>query len=46
VVWVDSQNRVLFGVKSDGSFSWQKGVPKPINDELNAIKARLTALGG
>jgi hypothetical protein len=46
VVWVDSQNRVLFGVKADGTFTWQKGVPKPINDELDAIKARLTALGG
>lgn len=45
-VWVDSQNRALFGVKADGSFTFQKGVPKPINDELDAIKARLTALGG
>jgi hypothetical protein len=45
-VWVDSQNRVLFGVKADGTFTFQKGVPKPINAELDAIKARLTALGG
>lgn len=45
-VWVDSQNHVLFGVKADGTFTFQKGVPKPINDELDAIKARLTALGG
>jgi hypothetical protein len=45
-VWVllDSQNRVLMGVKADGTVSWQKGIPKPINDELTAIKARLTAL--
>lgn len=45
-MWVllDSQNRVLLGVKADGSVAWQKGVPKPIKDELDAIKARLDAL--
>lgn len=43
-VWLDSANRVLFGVKADGSFYWQKGIPKPIKDELDAIKSRLEAL--
>ena len=43
-VWLDSSNHVLFGVKADGSFYWQKGIPKPIKDELDAIKARLEAL--
>ena len=43
-VWLDSSNHVLFGVKRDGSFTWQKGIPKPVKDELDAIKARLEAL--
>ena len=45
-VWLDSANRVLFGVKADGSFYWQKGIPKVLKDELDAIKARLSALEG
>ena len=43
-VWLDSSNHVLFGVKVDGSFTWQKGIPKPVKDELDAIKSRLDAL--
>ena len=34
-VWVDSENRVLFGVKKDGSVDWQKGLPKHIVDAIN-----------
>lgn len=45
-VWLDSANRVLFGVKADGSFYWQKGIPKVLKDELDGIKARLSALEG
>jgi hypothetical protein len=45
-VWLDSANRVLFGVKADGSFYWQKGIPKVLKDELDDIKARLSALEG
>ena len=41
---LDSQNRVLLGVKVDGSVAWQKGIPKPIKDELDAIKTRLEEL--
>jgi hypothetical protein len=43
-VWLDSANRVLFGVKADGSFYWQKGIPKVLKDELDGIKSRLSAL--
>ena len=43
-VWLDNEDHVLFGVKADGTFSFQKGIPKPIKDELDAIKARLDAL--
>ena len=31
---VDNNNKFLFGIKSDGSIEWAKGVPVPIKEEL------------
>ncbi len=33
-VTTDSEGRVLYGVKRDGTFTWQKGVPKHLQDKI------------
>lgn len=38
-VYVDSENRILFGIKSDGSVEWSKGVPTPIKDYIESHNA-------
>lgn len=35
--YTDSEGRFLFGIKSDGSIEWSKGVPTPIKDELKKL---------
>ena len=41
---VDSEDKVLFGIKKDGSVEWSKGIPKPIRDELKELKKRISEL--
>lgn len=38
-VTTDSEGRVLYGVKRDGTFTWQKGVPKHLQDKINELAA-------
>lgn len=34
---VDSENRFLFGIQSDGSIEWSKGIPTPIRAKLHKL---------
>ena len=45
-MWVitDSEDHILLGIKRDGSVNWSVGVPKPIRDELDALKKRIAEL--
>lgn len=43
-VITDANDKVLFGIKQDGSVEWYIGVPKPIRDELDALKKRIAEL--
>lgn len=40
----DKDGAFLFGIKSDGSVEWQKGVPEQIKFELDALKVIIDAL--
>lgn len=35
---VDAENKVLYGVKRDGSFEFNKGVPTPIKEKLEELE--------
>lgn len=35
--YTDSEGRFLFGIKSDGSIEWSKGVPTPIQEALKKL---------
>lgn len=37
---VDSEDKVLYGVRRDGSFEWAKGVPTPIKSKLDELEER------
>lgn len=45
-VWAitDSEDRVLLGIKYDGSVEWTLGIPSPINQVLGDIETLLAAL--
>ena len=43
-VITDAEDRILFGIKKDGSIEWGAGVPKPIREELDALKRRISEL--
>lgn len=36
---VDSVEHILFSINKEGSVDWQRGIPKPIKLELDAIKS-------
>lgn len=36
-VFTDSENKILFGIKNDGSVDWAIGVPTPIQKEINNV---------
>lgn len=41
----DVSDHFLFGIKrEDGAIDWQVGIPKPIRDELEALKKRIAEL--
>ena len=40
----DAKDQDLFGIRPDGSVDWKFGVPKPIRDELEALKRRISEL--
>ena len=43
-VELDAKQRILFGIKRDGSVEWSIGVPGPIKKELDSLDKRLTEL--
>lgn len=43
-VVVDAENKILFGIKKDGSIEWSIGVPSPIREQLEALKKRIAEL--
>lgn len=40
-VYTDNDGKVLFGIKSDGSINWSKGIPFPIQKELIDISQKI-----
>ena len=40
----DSEDRILFGIRTDGTVDWGLGVPKLIVKELDEIKQRLKVI--
>lgn len=36
-VIVDNENKILFGIKDDGSIDWSKGIPTPIKEHIDSI---------
>lgn len=40
-VYTDSEGKVLFGIKADGSIEWAKGIPSPIKKELEKIVGKI-----
>ena len=36
-VYVDSNNKFLWGIKIDGSIEWAKGIPTPIQEKFNEL---------
>lgn len=40
-VITDNDDRVIGGIKSDGSIEWTKGIPTPIKNELNIIISKI-----
>ena len=36
-VIVDNENKILFGIKDDGSIDWSKGIPTPIKEHMDSI---------
>lgn len=43
-VITDTNDKVLFGIKQDGSVEWYIGVPKPIRDELEKLREEIAQL--
>ena len=45
-IWVvvDAEDKILFGIKHDGSIDWSVGVPTPIREEFEAQKKRIAEL--
>jgi len=38
---IDSVEHILFSINKEGCVDWQKGIPKPINLELDTIKREI-----
>ena len=43
-VVVDAEDKILFGIKHDGSIDWSVGVPGPIREELKKLENRIKKL--
>lgn len=45
-VWVvvDAEDKILFGIRYDGSIDWSVGIPGPVNKEFEELKKRLAVL--
>lgn len=43
-VLVDSEDKILIGIKRDGSIEWGAGIPKPIREEFEKLERRLAKL--
>lgn len=42
---VDAEDKFLFGIhRNDGSIEWGAGVPKPLREELDALKKRISEI--
>ena len=40
----DAEDKLLFGIHTDGTIDWGVGIPKPIMAELEALKKRISDL--
>ena len=36
-LWLDEDNKLIFGIRKDGSIDWSKGIPSPIRKEISNI---------
>lgn len=36
-VYLDSNNKFLWGIRNDGSIEWSEGVPKPVREEIAKV---------
>lgn len=36
-LWLDEDNKLIFGIRKDGSIDWSKGIPSPISKEISNI---------
>ena len=36
-LWLDEDNKLIFGIRKDGSVDWSKGIPSPIRKEISNI---------
>ena len=43
-VITDANDKVLFGIKQDGSVEWYIGIPKPIRDEFEKLRNEIAEL--
>lgn len=45
-IWVvvDAEDKILFGIRHDGSIDWSVGIPGPVNKEFDKLKKRIAAL--
>lgn len=43
-VYIDPEEKWLFGIRKNGEVDWQLGVPKPIEEELNKLRKRIEDL--
>ena len=41
-VYVDSENKILWGIKEDGSVEWYKGIPTPIQNKLIELENNIS----
>ncbi len=43
-VLVDSEDKIIIGIKRDGSIEWGAGIPRPIREEFEKLERRLAKL--
>ena len=43
-VLLDSEEKIVFGIRHDGSVEWGLDIPRQMNEELEALKKRIAEL--
>ena len=41
-VYIDSENRVLWGIKTNGNIEWSKGIPTPVQEKLTELEGSIS----